>query len=248
MEVIHLNASALSDPHALRIPLTSPLVSPSTITALVDSGSSHCFVDSNFARVHNLPLTSVPPVRLTLFDGTSKATITQSLSIQVTFDSGESMTLDLFVTPLDPSCSVVLGYNWLTRYNPLIDWVLGSIAFRSQTFPSPTSSAIKGLLPLQNPIIPEAPAVPDPQKPLTVPPQLALIGAAAFVLASKQPGTQCFNIHLSDLSVSGNSASVSDEPPDLSYVPEEYHDFADVLARPRPTLWRLTVHMTSKLI
>src|SRR5271168_3960844 len=141
------------------------------------------------------------------------------------------MTIDLFVTPLDPSCSVVLGYNWLTRHNLLIDWVLGRITFRSQTFPSPMSSAIKALLPLQNPSIPEASAVPDPPKPFTIPPHVALIGTAAFALASRQPGAQCFKIHLSDLSVSGKSASVSDKTPDLSHIPEEYHDFSDVFSK-----------------
>ena len=60
------------------------------------------------------------------------------------------------------------------------------------------------------------------------PPSVALIGTAAFAFASKQPSSQCFRIHLSDLSVSGKSATISDDPPDLSHIPEEYHDFADV--------------------
>ena len=42
---------------------------------------------------------------------------------------------------------------------------------------------------------------------------------------------QTFHIHLSDISVSANSASVSKEAPDLSSVPEEYHDFADVFSK-----------------
>ena len=46
--------------------------------------------------------------------------------------------------------------------------------------------------------------------------------------ACKLPGAQRFKIHLSDLSVSGKSAVVSDETPDLSHIPEDYHDFADV--------------------
>jgi hypothetical protein len=58
-----------------------------------------------------------------------------------------------------------------------------------------------------------------------------LIGAAAFALAAKQPGAQTFKIHLSDPSVSGKAASVSDEKPDLSQIPEEYHDFADVFSK-----------------
>ena len=219
MEVVRLNASALSDPHSLRVPLTSTLVS--VISALIDSGSTHCFVDTNFALSHDLPLSSIPPIKLSLFDGTSNATITQTTELPVTFPSGESMAINLFVTPLDPSCSMVLGYNWLTRYNPLIDWVLGSITFRPHLLElpaPPTSSARSAQLP--------------PQKPLSsAPPRIALIGAAAFALASKQPGTQCFRIHLSDPAISGKSASVSDEAPDLSHVPKEYHDFADVFSK-----------------
>ena len=43
--------------------------------------------------------------------------------------------------------------------------------------------------------------------------------------ACKLPGAQRFKIHLS---VSGKSAVISDETPDLSHIPEDYHDFADV--------------------
>ena len=69
-------------------------------------------------------------------------------------------------------------------------------------------------------------------------PQVSLISADAFVRACKLPGAQSFRLHLSDTSVSANSVSansvsansvsVSDEAPNLSHIPKEYHNFADV--------------------
>ena len=145
------------------------------------------------------------------------------------------MTVNMFVTPLNSSCSVVLEYNWLTCYNPLIDWVLGSIKLHAYLLESltlsPTSSAKKAQLPLQNPTTSETPPIPAPLNPPSMPPHIAFIGAATFALASKQPGVWSFTIHLSYPLFSAKSASVSDEAPDLSNVPEEYHEFANVFSK-----------------
>ena len=199
MEAVRLNASALSDPNSLRVLLTSTFVPDSVITELIDSRSTHCVVDSKFACTHNLPLTSVPPIQLGLFYGTSNATITQSFQFPVTFDSGETMTVNMFVTPLDSSCSVVLGYNWLTCYNPLIDWVLGSIKFHLHLLESPMSSAKKAQLPSQNPTILDTPPILATLNPPFMPLRIALIGAAAFALASKQPGDMTWSCKGTDL-------------------------------------------------
>jgi hypothetical protein len=40
------------------------------VKTLIDSGSSHCFIDPTFVTTHNLSMSSIPPIELHLFDGT----------------------------------------------------------------------------------------------------------------------------------------------------------------------------------
>ena len=155
--------------------------------------------------------------------------IPQSVQLPVTLSTGDSMTISFYLTPLDPSCSVVLGHNWLTHYNLLIDWVLGSINFRPQLLGSslltPTSSTRVATVPLQTSASVEAPNTSITTQ------KISMIRAAAFMRACKRPGTQCFSLHLSESLLSAKSASISNEAPDLSTIPEEYHNYADIFSK-----------------
>src|SRR6267154_6256167 len=136
---VRLNTSAPFEPDALFLSVTTSLLS--AFKALVDSGSTHCFVDPRFIATNNLITYSVTPIRLKLFDGTSNQTITQAIDIPVQISPGNVTPFTFYVTPLDSSCSIVLGYNWLTRYNPLIDWVLSSIIFPTTNKENPVSNS-----------------------------------------------------------------------------------------------------------
>ena len=81
--------------------------------------------------MNNLSHYSVPPIILRLFDGTTTTIITEATNLSIRFPSGDVTPTTFYVTPLDSYCRIVLRHNWLIQYNPLIDWVLSSIEFRT---------------------------------------------------------------------------------------------------------------------
>lgn len=138
-----------------------------------------------------------------------------------------STSLTFYVTPLDSSCSAVLGYNWLKQYNPLVDWSSGQITFRSTLHRGLAPSTSLGTAktphaqpPPETPNLPEE--TPSPKfspiitPPLPIPtstdnsapintPHISFINAAAYQHASRLMGSQVFQISLSDVGLSGNS-------------------------------------------
>jgi len=240
---VRLNASAPFKPDALFLSVTTVLISDFIFKALVDSGSTHCFVDPRFIATHKLITYSVPPIQLKLFDGTSNHIITQAIDIPLQISSGHVTPFTFYVTPLDPSCSVVLGYNWLTRYNPLIDWVLSSITFPATNKENPVSEPRTSMRATvseemeqqpesDNSNVPEDKSTPNTPTPKV---DISLVNALAFLRVCELPGTQQFTLNLKDISARASSTTDS-TPPDLSSIPEEYHDFADVFDKAKANI------------
>jgi hypothetical protein len=111
---------------------------------MIDCGSSHCFIDSHYAKVNHFPIVSVPCMRLRLIDGLSPSYITHATDISVWFPCGTTHQVRFLIIKLDTEFPAVLRLDWFTLHNPLINWADSSVTFRDHpnTLPVTTTQSV----------------------------------------------------------------------------------------------------------
>ena len=166
--------------------------------------------------------------------------ITRATDLSIHFTSGDVTPMTFYVTSLDSDCWIVLGHNWLTCFNPLIDWVLGSITLRlpPHQMPTPSSPPDSSRLDALSlaPMPPQAPLNDMPDTPSLRAPLIAFINAAAYACVCKLEGSAQFSLQLHQEPDGKLRASSLGDVPDLSAVPEVYHDFVDVFSKANTSL------------
>ncbi|KAK2885165.1 hypothetical protein Q8A73_021639 [Channa argus] len=98
------------------------------LLALVDSGAEHSLLDASLAKQWSLPLIPLDqPLKVRTLDGSVVTEIshkTAPLHLLVSGNHQEDMSFFLMHSPDNP---LVLGYSWLRKHNPHIDWFSNKI-------------------------------------------------------------------------------------------------------------------------
>jgi Retroviral aspartyl protease len=139
-KVVVLNAIISPKVKALLIPVISLHFLNLSFSCMIDCGSSHCFIDSHYAKVNHFLIVSVPRMRLCLIDRSSLSYITRATDISVRFPCGTTHQVRFLITKLDTKFPAVLGLDWLTLHNPLINWADSSVTFRDHPNISPVTT------------------------------------------------------------------------------------------------------------
>ena len=116
----------------LSIPLKIRTESETVETnALLDSGAGGEFIDQNYAKTLNLPLKTldklIPAISV---DATlnKKGTIKHYVNLELEI-LGQPQTIRLLITRLGKQ-KILLGFPWLQKNNPIINWQTGTFQWR----------------------------------------------------------------------------------------------------------------------
>ena len=101
------------------------------MNALLDSGSGGKFIDQNYAKTLNLPLKTLDkPIPTINVDRTlnKKGTIKHYINLELEV-FGQTQLIQLLITGLGKQ-KILLGFPWLQKNNPLINWQTGTFQWR----------------------------------------------------------------------------------------------------------------------
>ena len=162
----------------------SPLINRTgVLRGLVNSGLLDCFLDADFIARNKLSYWEVKLLPLTLIDGTVNCYVSQVITLPIQLPCGSSCEIKCYVMPLDNSCKLVLGYNWLKNHNPSINWQRETVNLpKPKCEEPPTLNKPEWSYPTES-------HYPTPRKP-----DISLINAVAYCKACKAEGAITFQL------------------------------------------------------
>jgi hypothetical protein len=114
--------------NSISVPINIGL-SKQTIETLINSSADGLFIDQNYTK--NFDINYLDElVKAYNMDGTENKRGTINAYVNLEFTLGEQKFKEQFyVTGLGKQ-KIILGFPWLHKYNPIIDWKKGEITFK----------------------------------------------------------------------------------------------------------------------
>src|SRR5260370_11497943 len=140
--------------------------------------------------------------------------------MQITRHTGQTDDVEFFVMKLDKGYSVVLGYDWIVKHNPTIDWIETKVIFRKP----PVVLTVDKLV------------TPTVDKLMAMKINICQVSAKNLKKLSQEPGATMFFVSKLSDSPSSNysirpidmkAAELGNKAPTL---PLEYQEFANIFS------------------
>ena len=131
----HESSKRLSSDHLAVAQSNSQLIEPASLPvmyipitldslhtyALIDSGASVSTIDRSFTNTRNIRHHTTTPMNLTLANGNTVTSTDTTETLEMILDKKHKEEIRFRIVNLSDQ-TVILGMDWLTRHNPLIDW------------------------------------------------------------------------------------------------------------------------------
>lgn len=123
-----LSLNAISGSDTLKCIKLKARVRDKTMLILIDSGSTHSFVSSNFVQLAHIPTVSIPAKKVQVATGEWIGTNRMASNLHW-YCQGHTLTTNMVVLDMH-TYDAILGYDWLTAHNPMnCDWEQKTLEF-----------------------------------------------------------------------------------------------------------------------
>jgi len=100
------------------------------IKALLDSGATGCYIDEGFARAKGLTLESLPhPIPVYNADGSHNEGGPIRTIVKLRLQIADHIEVFTFAVTNTGKTDMIIGYDWLRKHNPSINWRMGHLTF-----------------------------------------------------------------------------------------------------------------------
>lgn len=123
-----LSLNALSSQDSTGCIKLKARIKDKVLLILVDSGSTHSFISSQFVELAKLPTVTTPPRKVKLANGKGMQTERMVSQLQC-YCQGQTFTTNMVVLDMQPY-DAILGCDWLQAHSPMeCDWKNRTIKF-----------------------------------------------------------------------------------------------------------------------